>query len=102
MKRSVDVTLRVALLPAPGAVDYLFQRRKLRRPPQLVTNPVARCDQPGRISRTALTHPLRDGCAGDCSRGFNHLAHTEALTIPQVVNPIALLKCMQGEDMGVG
>ena len=67
-----------------------------------MANPVARCNQSGRIPRAALTHLFRNGFTGDHARGFNHLPHAEALPISQVVNAIALLKRLQREHVCFG
>ena len=78
------------LLPTPGAGNDAFKISMLRLPPQFFTNELTRSHQPRGDTRPPRANLFRYRLARDAPGGIDDLSDTKALSITEVVYPVAL------------
>jgi hypothetical protein len=98
----IIISIRVSLMPLPGATDDVVQVRISRFPIEFPPNSIAAGNQNGWVAGAARADFGRNGVTRDLAGCLEHLSHTVALAIAQVVNAATSVQRTQGQDVGLG
>ena len=96
---SVDISIGMLLMPAPGTLDNLVQIGIDRLPTQVISNALTRRHQPGGVARTSRPQHSRNLDARDTLRCIDDLSHAESFAIAEVVGAVARIERAQCQGM---
>src|ERR1700682_553970 len=82
------VAIRMTPMPVPGAPHDVLEIGEAWLPVELKLDLVRAGDEDGWIARTALAFDGRNGMSRHAPGDFEHLAHAETTSVPQVINEL--------------
>src|SRR5215831_10614860 len=99
MPGSIAITLRMTLMPGPGAADDVLQFWPFGFPPEFPNRFLGRSHQLWRVAGTTRLFHDRNLSAGDFFARLNHLTDGITIAVAEVVK--SLSTCCEPQDVSL-